>query len=499
MDQYNRTLQDLLKRIEQLRRENRRELDKQQRIYETNLKRLEKKMLLKSQKEREEIEKEYKRQMHEYERFIRGEIKNLDRQLQNEIRKKNKEIQTLKNRMKAIEKALQDDIQDLKKNLQDDLDRKKKIARNYEVEFKQVLKGFDILPHLKFTPQKLDTISSIQNNMDTLDASEMYEAKAAIAISGTSSLHRLEIEVEECAGIWKREYALYKQYVSYLYCTIQHHLALWQADFSKKYEEKGVNDDFYQDVFDDNQWNLIKEIDYWAFGKYRCHFEKLKEEMELIQEIESVSIDKYLLDETSIALNTVSQKNDDLHDILEKLSAIFNKAMDNQQKYKERQKMMKNILDEFEIRRHVQKVGISLERPRDDSSQEYVDYKILAKNLKGDLRRSMHGILHCQSDVYIHIYIKVEDLKDRYRNVMILYDDFGENQGYLASMEQDDYRMLIGILNDYDLQIDSHGYEQNDNWYVPFVNLENISQMQSSDDLEIVKFAGKLNVLIKAR
>ena len=56
---------------------------------------------------------------------------------------------------------------------------------------------------------------------------------------------------------------------------------------------------------------------------------------------------------------------------------------------------------------------------------------------------------------------KVEDLKDRYRNIMILYDDFGENYGHLVSIECDDYQLLKRIMQMTGLLIDNQGYERN--------------------------------------
>ena len=123
---------------------------------------------------------------------------------------------------------------------------------------------------------------------------------------------------------------------------------------------------------------------------------------------------------------------------------------------------------------------------------------MLAKKLIGDPRRSLHGILISTGDLEIHIYIRPEDLGDRYRNIILLYDDFGD-QGYLSSAEFDDYQMLLRILRQLDLKIDDRGYEENDIWYIPFVDLQAVSNLQASKDINIQKFAGKLNRAIRRR
>ena len=82
--------------------------------------------------------------------------------------------------------------------------------------------------------------------------------------------------------------------------------------------------------------------------------------------------------------------------------------------------------------------------------------------------------------------------------MILLYDDFGD-QGYLSSAEFDDYQMLLRILRQLDLKIDDRGYEENDIWYIPFVDLQAVSNLQASKDINIQKFAGKLNRAIRRR
>ena len=69
----------------------------------------------------------------------------------------------------------------------------------------------------------------------------------------------------------------------------------------------------------------------------------------------------------------------------------------------------------------------------------------------------------------------------------------------MASIECDDYQLLKRIMQMTGLLIDNQGYERNGEWYVPYINQEAISLMQNSRDQEIVKFAGKLNHMLKNR
>ena len=496
-DQFT-TIQNLQQTIVNLKRELAGIYAQKEREMKAELSRLERKMHIKNQQDLRELENKYRDKMKEYERLMRGETAIFDQRLQEEIRTKNQEIQNLKNQMQTIEQQLNNQVKDLKLHLHEDSERKKKIAREYEQEFKEVLNGFDDLPHIKFTPKKLDTIAAMQEDMNTLEKGKMYEAKAAVAISGTSSLHRLEIEVKEFVSKWKSEYLIYKQYVSHLYHTILNHMEMYSPDYATKEENIERNELFYQDDFDNNKQNLVKEIDYWAFGKYRCCFERFIEEMKCIQDIEKMGVDNYLLKDDSLSLAELNEKAHTVYEVLNQINLIDSKAMDNQQKSKDRVSMMRDVLHAFEIRRDANIVLIANERPHDDASKEYVDYKILAKELQGDTRKSIHGVLEVEDGVYIHIYIRPEDLGAKYRNVIILYDDFIDH-GYLTTMEQDDYKMLIGILNDLSLQIDQYGNEKENNWFIPYINMEAITYLRQSKDSNISKFAGELHKFIKSR
>ncbi|WP_346698317.1 hypothetical protein [Thomasclavelia spiroformis] len=498
MNGYQGQLALLKQRINQLDEDYRAKLAKEKRKFEQELKRLEQRMIRQNETERKKLEQEYRRKIKEYQRFIRGEITSLDKELQEEIRQKNREISSLKRQMKEIENNLKKNIEGLKQNIKEDLKRKREIAGRYVNEFRNVVAAFTKIPHQKFTPDKLDTIKEVEKEFNILDDGEMYEAKTAVAISSTSALHRLEIEVAELSDQWVSEYQLYKQYTSHLFYSIYNHMVRWEVDYAKKINEIDVTDTFYLNDFDENKINIIKEIDFWSFGKYLEYFNQLEQELELIKEIEHRGIDDYLLDEESIAITTLIEKSRNLNESLNQLFEVYTKAQDNQEKYHLRKEIMNDIIKQFEIKRNVQKSQIKVEKAIDDSALEYVNYKMLAKKLIGDPRRSLHGILISTGDLEIHIYIRPEDLGDRYRNIILLYDDFGD-QGYLSSAEFDDYQMLLRILRQLDLKIDDRGYEENDIWYIPFVDLQAVSNLQASKDINIQKFAGKLNRAIRRR
>ncbi|MCD7809594.1 MAG: hypothetical protein LUH02_09640 [Erysipelotrichaceae bacterium] len=500
MDNYEAQIANLNRQIQKLKRENQAALSKQQRQYEASLRQIEEKMRRINENDRRKLENEYNKKLREYERFMRGELTSLDKEMQKEIRQNNREIQTLNKKIKDIEKQLKTEVKQLKTNLQQDLKRKKEIAKQYIQEFKEVLSGFDQLPHLKFTPKELEAIENEQKEFKVLEEGQMYEAQSAVAISLTSSLHRLEIKVDDYTNEWIKEYNVYKQYSEHLFHTIRHQMSIWQVDFAKSVKDKEVKD-FYQWDFEEEK-DVIKEIDYWAFGEYRCIVECLEENMEIIDGIETQGIHDYLLDRESLATSELVEKTNELQQRLNDIYSIYDKAVDNQDKYKERRQMMKLLLEEFEIRRGVTSDDIRIEKAKDDSTRDYVDYKVLAKNLRGDLRRGMHGILWCDGDVSIHIYIRPENLGDHYRNIVILYDDFGEHSGYIRSMEYDDYKMMIRILREQGLNIADNGYESEDNWYIPFINDEHfstISMLNESNDNNIKIFANQLKHFINSR
>ena len=498
MNGYQGQINLLKRRINQLENERRAAIEKERRRFEVELQRLEQRMLRQNAADRKKLEQEYQRKIKEYERFIRGEITSLDKELQEEIRQKNREISSLKRQMKEIEKSLRDSVEGLKKNIQEDLKRKREIASRYVKEFRDVVASFVKIPHQKFTPNKLDTIKEVEKEFNVLDDGEMYEAKTAVAISSTSALHRLEIEVAELSSQWVNEYQLYKQYTSHLFYSIYDHMANWKSDYATKINEIEVADNFYLNDFDENKINIIKEIDFWSFGKYLEYFKQLEKELELIKEIEHRGIDNYLLDEDSISVTALIEKSRALNETLNQIFEIYTKAKDNQEKYHLRTEIMDELIKQFEIKRNVQKSQIKVEKAQDDSALDYVNYKLLAKKLVGDPRRSLHGILISTGDLEIHIYIRPEDLGNRYRNIILLYDDFGD-QGYLSSDEYDDYPMLLRILRQLGLKIDNNGYEENDIWYIPFADLQAVSNLQASRDINIQKFAGKLNRAIRSR
>ena len=161
--------------------------------------------------------------------------------------------------------------------------------------------------------------------------------------------------------------------------------------------------------------------------------------------------------------------------------------------------MMKKILQDFEVTRHMKIVGIKIGAVQDEDDC-YKKYKALSNNtLVGDTRQILHGILLTQAKTYIHIFIRPEDLETSYRNVIILYDDFGKHQRYLATIERDDYMMLVRILNRNGLEIGQNGFEKNNNWYVPFLNRDTISFLQKSSDKNIQEFARRLNHIVTSR
>lgn len=499
MDSYYQKIEQLNRYIKQIENERDILLNKQKRYFEAKIKKLESQMSRENEKQRRQLEAEYLKKLREYKSFIHGEYNQLEQQFQDEIKNKDRQICQLKNEIRDIEKVVQKEVRNLKVRIQMDIKKKKEMAIQYVLQFQKVLKNFHVIPHQKFAPKKLDNLQSLQREMDALETGEMYEAESAVAISGISSLHRLEIEVNEQVKSWMREYDLYKQYTQLFYTVITHHLAIFQPDLTSCVKEDEINETFYKNLLSSHQKDIVTEIDYWAEGKYRQYIDELVENMELIKTIEAQGVNEYLLRDESVALSLLVQKNQTMDFMIQGIDDVYFKANDHQRKYHMRKDMMKHLMKHFEIERNAFQEGIRLLKPQDESSLDYVMYKTLDGHLQGDLRRAMHGLLRCQGDIYIHIYIRPEDLGDHYRNIVILYDDFGENYGHLVSIECDDYQLLKRIMQMTGLLIDNQGYERNGEWYVPYINQEAISLMQNSRDQEIVKFAGKLNHMLKNR
>lgn len=498
MDDFNGRIRDLTNQIERLERENRKALRNYQRNLERELALLQNRTQKENQSQLRALEKEYRKKFHEYERFMRGEITSLEKEVQNEIRKKNIAINNLKKEMREIEKQLKSQIEHLKKEMQDDQERKREIAEQYVQVFKNLLDEFDELPHRIFIPGKVDNIANVQDELNRLEKLKMYEAESATAISQTSALHRLQIELNEQKENWEREYQIYKQNVSHLCSSLSEHLSHWNGDYVQSIQPF-YDEPSYQISFSQSVDECVTEVDFWSFGEYRLYFERLKEEMNLISIIEEQGIDCYLLQQEAMPTSSLIIKNTEIHQLNDQIYDVYDKAKDNQVKYLLRKDMMKKILQGFEVTRHMKIVGIKIGAVQDEDDC-YKKYKALSNNtLVGDTRQILHGILLTQAKTYIHIFIRPEDLETSYRNVIILYDDFGKHQRYLATIERDDYMMLVRILNRNGLEIGQNGFEKNNNWYVPFLNRDTISFLQKSTDKNIQKFAGRLNHIVTSR
>lgn len=446
---------DEIRRLENQIRELQRELQRQnseaarlrQNLADENLRKLQAyqaEMRTNLDQHDKNVQREYERLLHEYQRSTNEEIQ--EQQLKMDIEYQKLLISMQQKEQEWMEKSRQLEalITELKKNTQEKDQVSTQEADKYMTEAALTYKEIEKKPHEKFFPKRLTNFYNAIREARTLFKGGLNEAAIAISISAKSGLNRLGYEVDEQYEEWKRQYFIFKNKVGLLHMKLSDELLIW-----KNYSTNGNSTSLNEE---EKSISLV-EINFWAKGEYGKLSNRLAEFGREISKAESMGVDNYIKDDSSM-------DSDELKRYIEELDHMSETYEDISEVYKERYSASCQRADWGELMIDFLEDEINLTWLEDDShfkiiedeGKEFTSYMILKYGEsyeKADVREWLELAFDNPMDSRIYVYIIPYEKNNKVENRLVLYIDYNgaENEDYSRQIYSD-IKESINLVED---------------------------------------------------
>lgn len=373
------------------------------------------------------VQREYERLLQEYQRSTNEEIQEQQLKMDAEYQKLLISMQQKEQEWMEKTRQLESLITELKKNTQEKEQVSAQEADRYMTEAALTYKDVEKKPHEKFFPKRLLNFYNAIREARMLFKSGLNQAAIAISISAKSGLNRLGYEVDEQYEEWKRQYFIFKSKVGLLHMKLIDELLVWRK-FSTGQNSASLKDE--------EKNNCLVEVNFWTKGEYAGLSNRLAQFGREISKAESMGIDNYIKDESSIDSEQLKRHIEEL----DQMSKTFENVAEV---YKERYSSSCQRADWGELMIDFLEDEINLTWVEDDShfklieeeEKEFVAYMQLKYGdnyKKTDIREWLELAFDNPMDSRIYIYIIPYEKNNKVENRLVLYIDYNgaENEDY---------------------------------------------------------------------
>lgn len=430
MDEIRRLEYQIKNLQRQLQRQNKEAARMRRNLADENLRKLQayqdemKKNLDQHDKD---VQREYDRLLQEYQRSMNEDIQ--DQQLKMDIEYQKLLVSVQQKEQEWLEKSRQLEflIAELKKNTQDKDQLSAQEADQYTTAAALTYKEIEKKPHEKFFPKRLLNFYNAIREARTLFKSGLHEAAIAISISAKSGLHRLGYEIDEEYEGWKRQYFIFKNKVGLLHMKLSDEILIW-----KNYSN-GQNS---STLTEHEKNDCLVEINFWAKGAYGELSNRLAEFGREIAKAESMGMDHYIKDDSSIG-------SEELKRYIEELDQMNKAFEDVSEVYKERYSASCQRADWGEWMIDFLEDEINLIWVENDSHFKlieetgrefaaYMQLKYGEDHEKADVREWLELAFDNPTDSRIYVYIIPYEKDNTVENRLVFYIDYNgaENEDY---------------------------------------------------------------------
>lgn len=354
---------NLQKQINQIQLDMNNRLRNYQRSTDARIKQLNSQMKEALAKHDAETESRYYKLLNNFQRDI---VSNHNKEMNKLI----KEYNALKKQLHEVNKELEEESNKIKKEINDikqDIENERKNNQKTSNEnISSLLKIYNKvaeLPHETFFPNKFNTYENYIISAKELHLKHMYNSSVALASSGKVMLELFQCDIENKSEEWK---------IAFInYCN--------QAELVKKLISSSENRMY---KYSDFNYNLTdeKQFDYWSNREYSGIVLKLKQHLDLINDIKKQGIENYIKStDNPISIDEFEMRINELSYIMHQYNKICEFSLINIQSFHTRTIMKDIIINCME-----DSYNLFVSDEYFDSSangnQNYDDYKYMYRN-----------------------------------------------------------------------------------------------------------------------